>query len=71
MRVTEITLSGFYVKSSIPNNFQVVSIDYISNTIGLRSTTVENIAIMDSEGSIVSVAQEDQPILPVINQSKL
>ncbi len=70
MKILEITLSGFQVKSSIPNNFKVLSINYISNTIGLGSETIENIAIMDSEGaSIVVAKEEDSPILPVINQS--
>jgi hypothetical protein len=70
MLISEIILSGFYIKSSIPNNFTVVSINYISNTVGLRSSTIDQAAIMNSADSTVLLSQEAQISLPIIDQSK-
>jgi hypothetical protein len=70
MIVSEITLSNFIVKSIIPNNFEVININYISNTIGIRSVTAINSAIINSEGSKVNILQEINLILPVTDRSK-
>lgn len=70
MKISEIILSGFYIKSSVPNNFKVISIDYISNTIGLRSEPIEQVSIMNSANSKILLLDEPQQVLPVIDQSK-
>lgn len=70
MIVSKITLSSFIVKSIIPNNFEVININYISNTIGIRAVTITNDSIMNFEGSKIDILQEVNPVLPVIDQSK-
>lgn len=68
MKVSEITLSQYAIKCIRPNNFNVVSIDYISNTIGIVKQNIETWSIMDFDTSTIKIIDEPNPILPIYNR---